>query len=110
MYALNLILLSFIVVFCIDYSGFIEEADKMLTKLFKSKVPLHIPKPWNCGTCLCWWGGLIYLLANGIFTVPYICLVALLSALTPEILSIIYFIKDLINKIFTTLEEFLKIK
>lgn len=104
---INIFLLAFIIVFCIDYSGFIEEADKILTKVLKSRVPLHIPKPFSCSTCLCWWCGLIYLLVIGKFTFTYIVVVAIASALTPEILSIIYFVKDLINKLFDSIERIL---
>lgn len=110
MIILNIFLLAFIIVFCIDYSGFIEEADKILTKALRSKVPLHIPKPFSCGTCLVWWSGLIYLLAIGKFTFAYIAVVAIASALTPEILSIIYFIKDFVNMIFDCFEKIIGIK
>ena len=106
---LKLLLLGIIIVFCIDYSGFIEEADKMLTKLLHSKTPLHIPKPASCGMCMMWWCGLILLLLCKEFTFLNVTYVALISALTPEILSIIYFIKDLINKVFDVLERLLNI-
>lgn len=105
----NLFLIGFISVFIIDYSGFIEEADKILTKVLKSKYPLHIPKPFSCSLCSTWWTGLIYLLIAGQFNLLNIFILGLVCCLTPEILSIIYFIKDLINKIFTVIEEFLDI-
>ena len=110
MVVLNLILIGFIIVYCIDYSGFIEEMDGVITKLFKSKFPLHIPKPFSCGTCLTWWTGLVYLIVIGKFTIPYIAVVACISALTPEILSIIYFVKDFVNLLFDTLEKLIGIK
>ena len=89
----NLFLIGFIVVFIIDYSGFIEEADKILTKALKSKYPLHIP--------------LIYLLCVGQFNLLNIAGVIVVSAFTPEILSIIYFAKDFINMVFDEIEKFL---
>lgn len=104
----NLLLMAFIIVFAIDYSGFIEEMDKILTKVFKSKTPLHIPKPLSCGTCLLWWSGLIYLIAIGQFTFLNVACVALLSAFTPEILAFIYFMKDLYNYIMDGISKFLK--
>lgn len=107
MIILNIFLLAFIIVFCIDYSGFIEEADKILTKALRSKVPLHIPKPFSCGTCLVWWSGLIYLLAIGKFTFAYIAVVAIASAFTPEILAFIYFMKGLYNYIMDGITKFL---
>lgn len=103
----NLFLIGFIVVFIIDYSGFIEEADKILTKALKSKYPLHIPKPFSCSLCSTFWLGLIYLLCVGQFNLLNIAGVIVVSAFTPEILSIIYFAKDFINMVFDEIEKFL---
>lgn len=105
----KLLFIAFICVFIIDYSGLIDELDKILTKVFKSRVPLHVPKPFSCSLCSTWWTGLIYLLIAGQFNLLNIFILGLICCLTPEILSIIYFIKDLINKIFTVIEEFLNI-
>ena len=106
---LNLFLIAFIAVFIIDYSGFIEEADKLLTKALKSKYPLHIPKPASCSLCSTFWAGIIYLLVVHAFTLPNIALLGVVCFLTPEILSIIYFLKDLINKVFDVMEKLLRI-
>lgn len=103
----NLILIGFIVVFIIDYSGFIEEADKILTKLLKSKIPLHIPKPFSCSLCSTFWLGLIYLLCVGKFNLLNIAGVIVVSAFTPEILAFIYFMKDLYNYIMDGISKFL---
>lgn len=105
----NLIIIAFICVFIIDYSGFIDQADRALTKLLKSKVQLHIPKPFSCSLCSTWWACLIYLICTSNFTLPNIALTALVCILTPEILSIIYFLKDCINKVFDFLEKYLNI-
>lgn len=103
----NLILIGFIVVFMIDYSGFIDEADKILTKVFKSKIPLHIPKPFSCSLCSTFWLGLIYLLCAGQFNLLNIAGVIVVSAFTPEILAFIYFMKDLYNYIMDGITKFL---
>lgn len=105
----NLLLIGLICVFVIDYSGIIEELDKVLTKVFKSRVPLHIPKPFSCSLCSTWWAGLIYLLTISQFNLLNIAILGIVCTLTPEMLSIIYFIKDLINKVFDLLENWLKI-
>lgn len=106
---LNILIIAFLCVFVIDYSGFIEEADKLITKALRSRVPLHIPKPFSCSLCSTWWIGLLYLVIVGNLNLPYIAALAGASFLTPEILSIIYFIKDLINKVFDTIERILRI-
>lgn len=105
----NLFLIGLICVFIIDYSGIIDTLDKGLTKVFKSRVPLHIPKPFSCSLCSTWWAGLIYLLIISKLNLLNIAILGLVCTLTPEMLSIIYFIKDLINKIFDMLEKWLKI-
>lgn len=109
MVAVNLFIIAFIAVFIIDYSGIIDEADRIITKLLKSRVPLHIPKPFSCSLCTTWWTGLIYLLIIGQFNFITLLILGLACALTPEILSIIYFLKDLVNKVFITLENILRI-
>jgi len=105
----NLFLIAFIAVFIIDYSGFIDEMGKMLTKVLASKVPLHIPKPFSCSLCTTFWVGLIYLLCIGKLTIFTLALLGIVCILTPEILSIIYFGKDIINKVFEYLETLLHI-
>lgn len=103
----NLFLIGFLCVFVIDYSGFIEEMDNLLTKVLKSRVPLHIPKPFSCSLCMTWWTGLIYLLISHSLSLPYLVFLASICIFTPEILSIIYFVKDLINKLFDSIERIL---
>lgn len=104
---LNLLLIAFIAVFIIDYSGFIEEMDKVLTKILKSRVPLHIPKPFSCSLCTTFWAGIIYLLCTGAFNIISLSYLGMVCIVTPEILSIIYFVKDLINKFFDWIERLL---
>lgn len=106
---LNLLIIAFIAVFVIDYSGFIGEADRILTKALKSRVPLHIPKPFSCSLCSSWWGGIIYLLIAHQFNFINLLVLVGVCCLTPEILSIIYFIKDCINKLFDSIERLLHI-
>lgn len=106
---LDLLIIGFIAVFIIDYSGFIEEMDRLLTKALKSKVPLHIPKPFSCSLCTTFWTGVIYLLATGSLSFVTLLMLGIVCILTPEILSVIYFIKDLINKVFDTLEKWIGI-
>lgn len=106
---LNLIIIAFLAVFIVDYSGFIEEMDKALTKVLKSKFSLHIPKPFSCSLCLTWWCGLIYLIIAGGLSFVSLGVLGLLCCLTPELLSIIHFVKDIVNKVFDTIERLLNI-
>ena len=105
----KLILIAFIIVFIIDYSGFIDEMDKILTKALRSKVPLHIPKPFSCGFCSTFWAGLIYLICVHQFTFLNIAAVCVVTAFTPEILAFMHFMKDLFNHIMDSISKFLNL-
>lgn len=94
---LKLLILTSIIVFIIDLSGFIDEVEKILSKWLKAKV--LIPKPFSCSLCISWWIGLLYLLIYGKFTIIWIGYVALLSLLTTTIYNGLLMIRDLLNKI-----------
>ena len=83
----DLLILTCLCVFVIDYSGFIGEMEQMATRWFKSPLPLRIPKPFSCSLCSSFWTGLIYLAVTGNFTLPWIGVVAALAASTKLIYS-----------------------
>lgn len=95
---INLLIIQLLLVFIIDLSGIIEEAEKMIAKWLK--VPkVHIPKPFSCSLCSTWWIGLIYLLIIGQFTIPMIGYVALLAYLTPVSYNFLILVKEALIKI-----------
>lgn len=79
---MNLLFLSLIIVFIIDYSGIVQEVEEVLQKWLKMPNKAHIPKPFSCSLCMTWWTGLIYLIIAGQFTFMAVAYVALLSAFT----------------------------
>lgn len=97
--ALGLLLIQALCVFVIDYTGAVEE---MLTPIVKRLTGAKIGtigKPFNCSLCSTFWLGLIWLLVKGSFTLPYIGFVAVLAALTPVTLDIIWFVRDFLQAI-----------
>ena len=93
---LKLLLLSIVIVFVIDLSGFITHIEKLLAKWLKTKTVI-IPKPFSCSLCTTWWIGLIYLICLGelnIFTLTY---TALLAFYTDVIYNILLKTKEIIN-------------
>lgn len=94
----NLILISIIVCYVIDISGFITSIKRQfLRKVFKSKNPDISSlnwKPFDCSRCLTLYSGLIYLAIVGKFTIPYITIVAILSMLSSNISGLLLTIKD----------------
>ena len=100
---INLFILTCIIVFIIDLSGFVDEMVKRLYYKYIKVGDYHtlIPKlkPLTCSLCLSFWVGLIYLLITLQFTIIMIGYVCLLSFLTPIIGDILVMIKDALNKI-----------
>ena len=100
---INLFILTCIIVFIIDLSGFVDEMVKRLYYKYIKVGDYHtlIPKlkPLTCSLCLSFWVDLIYLLITSQFTIIMIGYVCLLSFLTPIIGDILVMIKDVLNKI-----------
>lgn len=95
---LDLILLTIIVCYIEDCSGFVQSVKRQfLRKVMKIKKPdastLHWP-PFDCSLCMTFWSGLIYLLFTHNFTIPYIAFVAFLSLISSNISGFLLTIKD----------------
>lgn len=93
---IKLLLISIVIVFVIDLSGFITHLEKILAKWLKTKTVI-IPKPFSCSLCSTWWIGIIYLICVGelnIFTLTY---TALLAFFTETIYNYLLKIKEIIN-------------
>ena len=100
---INLFILTCIIVFIIDLSGFVDEMVKRVYYKYIKVGDYHtlIPKlkPLSCATCLNFWVGTIYILATGTFTIPLFAYVCMLSFFSITIGDILVMIKDVINKI-----------
>ena len=100
---INLFILTCIIVFIIDLSGFVDEMVKRVYYKYIKVGDYHtlIPKlkPLTCASCLNFWVGTIYILATGTFTMPLFAYVCMLSFFSTTIGDILVMIKDVINKI-----------
>lgn len=105
---IDLFLVTCIIVFIIDISGFMDEMEHILGKWLNAKI--IIPKPFSCSLCLTWWVGLIYIIIQSNFTIPYIAYVALLSFLTSVIYNGLLLIRDCCNRIIDDIYQFLNIQ
>lgn len=103
----DILIIAIICCCIVDVSGFIDEMDGYLTKLFKSRLPLHIPKPLSCSTCLSFWSNLVYIIAIGAFSLQNLLLVTLTAMFAPVITDIILFTRDLLTKTIALLGEWL---
>jgi hypothetical protein len=98
----KLILLAVITVFIVDLSGFSYTLKSLLSYLLtKGKLTTtnYSLKPFTCSLCLTFWLGIVYLLLNASFTIPYICLVCLLAYGTEGIRILLQLMKDLLAKL-----------
>lgn len=107
---LDLLLLTALIVFIIDLSGFVDEIVKRLYDKYIGKGDYHtiIPKlkPFSCSLCMTFWTGLIYLLITAQFNILMISYVALLAFMTPVIGDFLQWVKDLLTKLIDFLYKF----
>lgn len=93
---LQLLLLSAIVVFIVDCSGFTDTILHLASK-FTARYglpPVRSLRPFTCSLCMVWWSGIIYALVVGQFNLPVIAFVALLSHLSKTINYFFIFIRE----------------
>lgn len=99
----DLILLTIIIVYIVDLSGFMDSVKHALGKWLNLSVR-HLP-PFDCSLCMTWWIGLIYLIITSQFTLLNIAIVALLSLLALPIGGAISFLIDLFSFIITQISN-----
>lgn len=92
---INLLLITAILVFIIDLSGFTQSIQHLLKKWLKTNKEIVI-KPFMCSLCMTFWTGIIYTIAINAFTIPMLAYIALLSFMTPVIRDILKLIQDFI--------------
>lgn len=95
-----LIIIQFLCVFVIDYSGFIEDGLTPLVKRITGSKVGTIGKPFSCSLCSTLWLSLLYIIIAGLPFFQYIWIVAVLCVLTPVTHLAINFIKDFGFKVF----------
>lgn len=95
-----LLVIQFLAVFIIDYSGAVEDMlTPVVKKLSGSRIG-HIGKPFNCSLCTTFWAGLLYIIIAGLPFWQFIPVVAALAIATPVTFTAINFVKDFFFKVF----------
>ena len=95
MILINLLLITTILVFIIDLSGFTQSVQTFLKKWLKTNKDIVI-KPFMCSLCMTFWVGIIYALIMHSLTIPILAYIALLAFMTPVIKDILKLIQDFI--------------
>ena len=107
---IELLLLTIIICFVIDISGFFNFVKKFIASRLEHKYKnlkyedIKIPFA-TCSLCTVWWTGIIYLLCIGEFTLVNFTFVALLALLSSNISGMLLTFKDLLSMIETKLNE-----
>ena len=98
---IDLLIIQFLCVFVIDFSGAVDDLLTPLVKRITGARIGRLGKPFSCSLCMTFWAGLLYILLTGHFTLPYLAAVAGLAALTPVTLDIMNLVKDLASAFIT---------
>lgn len=104
-----LLIISVLSVFIVDYSGFIEEMESLLTKKLRSPLPLRIPKPFSCSLCLTWWISVIWLLVSGNFGWLTLLAAAGFSAATGTEYQVILTIEGIVRRMIGVVGTFFRL-
>lgn len=91
----ELLLISALVIYIVDLSGFTDSWKQFLFRHFKANTKSM--RPFDCSQCMTWWVGLIYLAVSGHFTLGYIAIVALIGFLSYTIGQVFIFIREGLN-------------
>lgn len=100
---LDIFLLSLIIIYIVDISGFTETLLKFCSKWMGRKVTEL--KPFTCSLCSSWWTGILYLLVTGTISLPLIAWTALCSMLTGPAYRILSLIREAILKTIDNIYE-----
>lgn len=99
---LNLLLLTFVICFIVDVSGFFTFVKKFVASRLEGKYSnlkaedIKIPFV-TCSLCTVWWAGIIYLLCIGDFTLVNLTFVAFLSLVSSNISGLLFTLKDYLS-------------
>lgn len=95
---IELLLLSAIVIYIVDLSGFTDSWKSALAKWLGRSGEIRL-KPFDCSLCLTWWTGVIYVLCTHTLSIYTLAYIALLSHLSVTICNFFLFIREGLNSL-----------
>lgn len=106
---LHMLLISIIVCFIIDCSGFIHSMKELiLNKGFKLKTTdanaLRL-RPFDCSLCMTFWTNIIYLFITNSFSLANLTIVCLLALFASNISGLLMTLKDYLAKLESWLQK-----
>lgn len=88
----DILLLSLVVIFIVDLSGFTETWLAALSKWLGRTV--RSVKPFSCSLCMTWWCGLAYAIITKTISIPIVAYIAALSYFSFTISQVLIFIHE----------------
>lgn len=89
---INLILITAVVVYIVDLSGFTQSWLGWLSKLLGG--PVKSFRPFSCSLCMTWWVTLLYCIIRGELTIPLIAYCAALSFFSITLHQLFIFLRE----------------
>lgn len=97
---LNLLFITVIVCFIVNISGAMESIKRMVWRMLRDCDYKDFNfRPFDCDLCMTFWVGIIYLICTSHLTLFNILIVCLFAYLSTTITSLLYLVKDCINKV-----------
>lgn len=87
---LDILLLSLVVIWIVDVSGFTQSWMNALSRWLNRQV--RPVKPFACSLCMTWWTGLAYSLITRNLSIPIVAFCALMAYLSFPISQLMIFI------------------
>lgn len=87
---LDILLLSLVVIWIVDVSGFTDSWMNALSRWLNRQI--RPVKPFACSLCMTWWTGLAYSLITRNLSIPIVAFCALMAYLSFPISQLMIFI------------------
>lgn len=108
---IEMLMITIMIVFIIDLSGFVLEVKRAFWKLLfgkKSKFVDFSFKPFTCSLCMTWWTLLIYLFITKQNSIYAFFIASVLSYYTTLIGFVMIFIQDATGSVMNKITDFIK--
>lgn len=88
----NLLLITAVVVYVVDLSGFTQSWLGWLSRLLGG--PVKSFRPFSCSLCMTWWVTLLYCILRGELTIPLVAYCAALSFFSITVNQLFIFLRE----------------
>lgn len=88
----DIFLLSLLVIYIVDVSGFTDAWLRAFSRWLGHTV--REVKPFSCSLCMVWWSGFVYAIVTGHFCIRILAFVALMSYASITISNLLIFLRE----------------